>query len=629
MKENEIKLIKDLYKHFKPQTDVTDELINSCYNQFGSIRGILMNLILKFQPNVDVTDEYLDKKLSDYGIQSEKIKDDTTHSVAPPKEKTTKVTSHVDSTKKQESLIKDTKASQKETDISDSNKKSKAGLIATLLIVGAIGVIGLLNQDMLLKYISNTSATDYPIEKLDNYQIESNIIREYVKVIDDRDVIKAIGYWHDHPVRYWDLHYPSSFDISNKIKDSWKISSYSNNSISDIIKVDNNTYHLTTSFTHTSRQTGITETIKAKVAYIFNNNHMIISSYGIKTDNSANMNDEIIKGIRENFYYLKNNWVNLKSITLSDNITIFSTLEYPSLNNHFCAQILNAGINYEFYVNNEKLYFVFSHFEGIENRYYFNPNGEVIMWLDSEGNEVKNGLVVEKNRLSLIFEEIYFNSEAKDIKNPNPFGVINDPDGYTNVRADKSSSSSIIYEIHDENKRFEILDDNTGWWKIKFDIDEYPYEIIGFIHNSRIELIGNDDDFIIARNGFINADNLNFRSTPEINNQNIISYLQHGTNVNILSSVNKMLADIKHCITEKDVTVNIDGVKTVILSGKMLDILSTKDSYIICGYEQDNGNYNKFNVNYVDVDIIREAKWYKIEVDSKIGFVYQKFVTLQ
>ena len=409
MKENEIKLIKDLYKHFKPQTDVTDELINSCYNQFGSIRGILMNLILKFQPNVDVTDEYLDKKLSDYGIQSEKIKDDTTHSVAPPKEKTTKVTSHVDSTKKQESLIKDTKASQKETDISDSNKKSKAGLIATLLIVGAIGVIGLLNQDMLLKYISNTSATDYPIEKLDNYQIESNIIREYVKVIDDRDVIKAIGYWHDHPVRYWDLHYPSSFDISNKIKDSWKISSYSNNSISDIIKVDNNTYHLTTSFTHTSRQTGITETIKAKVAYIFNNNHMIISSYGIKIDDSESKNDEIIKGIRENFYYLKNNWVNLKSITLSDNITIFSTLEYPSLNNHFCAQILNAGINYEFYVNNEKLYFIFSHFEGIENRCYFNPNGEMIMWLDSEKAEVKNGLVAEKNRLNLIYEEIYFN----------------------------------------------------------------------------------------------------------------------------------------------------------------------------------------------------------------------------
>ncbi len=68
MKEKEIKLITDLYKHFQPQLDVTDELINSCYNQYGSIRGILMNLILKFQPNADVTDEYLDKKLSDYGL---------------------------------------------------------------------------------------------------------------------------------------------------------------------------------------------------------------------------------------------------------------------------------------------------------------------------------------------------------------------------------------------------------------------------------------------------------------------------------------------------------------------------------------------------------------------------------
>jgi hypothetical protein len=216
--------------------------------------------------------------------------------------------------------------------------------------------------------------------------------------------------------------------------------------------------------------------------------------------------------------------------------------------------------------------------------------------------------------------------ESNNIKKSNPSGIINDPDGYTNVRADKSSSSSVIYEIYDENKRFEIIDDSGAWWEIKFDIDEYPYEIIGFIHNSRVELIDNDEDFLIAKNGFINANNLNFRSTPEINNQNIISYLQHGTNVNILSSVNKTLANIKHCITEKDITVNIDGVKTAILSGKMLDILSTKDSYIVCGYEQKNGKFNKFYVNYSDVDIIRQEKWYKIEVDNKTGFVYQKFV---
>ena len=563
------------------------------------------------------------------GTSSKGEKIDTSTHTNLGKENSLEETVQVESVEKEETLQEPTKVTQKETPSSDSKKKSKTGLIATLLIVGAIGIIGFLNQDMLLGYFNNTAATDIATDKLDNYQIESNIIRKYVNAIDNRDVTKAISYWHDHPERYWALHYPSILDISAKIKDLWRISSYSKNSISDIIKVDKNTYHLSTNFTHTSRKTGITETIKAKVAYIFNSNHMIISSYGIKIDNFESKNDEIIKNIRDSFYYLKNNWVNLKRLTLSDNITIFSTLEYPSLNNHFCAQILNAGINYEFYVNHEKLYFVYSHFEGIENRYYFNPNGEIIMWLDSEKAEVKDGLLAEKNRLNLIFEEIYFNTKTNDIKKINPLGVINDPDGYTNVRADKSSSSSVIYEIYDENKRFEIIDDSLEWWKIKFDVDEYPYEIIGFIHNSRVELIDNDEDFLVAKNGFINANNLNFRSTPEINNQNIISYLQYGDNVNILSSVNKTLTDVKHCIIENDIVVNIDGVKTVILAGKMLDILSMKDSYIICGYKQKNGDYNKFNVNYNDVDIIRQTKWYKIEVDNKIGFIYQKFVTLQ
>ena len=68
MKEKEIKLIKDLYQHFQPQTEVTDELINSCYDQYGSIRGVLMNLVLKFEPNADVSDKYLDTKLAEYGI---------------------------------------------------------------------------------------------------------------------------------------------------------------------------------------------------------------------------------------------------------------------------------------------------------------------------------------------------------------------------------------------------------------------------------------------------------------------------------------------------------------------------------------------------------------------------------
>ena len=174
MKEKEIKLITDLYKHFQPQTDVTDELINSCYNQYGSIRGILMNLILKFQPNVDVTDEYLDKKLSDYGlliteenkiiVEKDVVKIEEVTPVAEespatediPKEENSKV----EAVEKEETLQEPTKVTHKETASSDSKKKSKTSLIVTLLIVGTIGLIGFLNQDMLLGYFNNTAATD-------------------------------------------------------------------------------------------------------------------------------------------------------------------------------------------------------------------------------------------------------------------------------------------------------------------------------------------------------------------------------------------------------------------------------------------------------------------------------------
>ena len=65
---NEIKLIKDLYSHYKSDENVDEEILNSLTEEYGSIRGILMNLILKFDPNGAVTDAYIDKKLLDYNI---------------------------------------------------------------------------------------------------------------------------------------------------------------------------------------------------------------------------------------------------------------------------------------------------------------------------------------------------------------------------------------------------------------------------------------------------------------------------------------------------------------------------------------------------------------------------------
>ena len=49
----------------------------------------------------------------------------------------------------------------------------------------------------------------------------------------------------------------------------------------------------------------------------------------------------------------------------------------------------------------------------------------------------------------------------------NIYGIINDPDGYTNVREDRSSKSAILFSI-EENKRFKIISKDSNWWLIEY-----------------------------------------------------------------------------------------------------------------------------------------------------------------
>jgi len=62
------------------------------------------------------------------------------------------------------------------------------------------------------------------------------------------------------------------------------------------------------------------------------------------------------------------------------------------------------------------------------------------------------------------------------------FGIINDPDGYTNVRKEKSSKSEILFQIYEDEKF--ILQNNEGdWWLIEYNGNQ------GYIHNSRVSII--------------------------------------------------------------------------------------------------------------------------------------------
>ena len=68
MKNNEKKLILDLYKHYKSATEITVDEISLLYSRHGNIRNILRYLIQEFEPNSEVTEEYLDEKLKIYNL---------------------------------------------------------------------------------------------------------------------------------------------------------------------------------------------------------------------------------------------------------------------------------------------------------------------------------------------------------------------------------------------------------------------------------------------------------------------------------------------------------------------------------------------------------------------------------
>ncbi|MBM0654097.1 SH3 domain-containing protein [Capnocytophaga genosp. AHN8471] len=62
-----------------------------------------------------------------------------------------------------------------------------------------------------------------------------------------------------------------------------------------------------------------------------------------------------------------------------------------------------------------------------------------------------------------------------------PLYYISDPDGYTNVREDKSASSKILGTVK-SGEKIEVLDTTGNWWQVMTKDNE-----IGYIHKSRIK----------------------------------------------------------------------------------------------------------------------------------------------
>lgn len=147
-----------------------------------------------------------------------------------------------------------------------------------------------------------------------------------------------------------------------------------------------------------------------------------------------------------------------------------------------CSGISKNNLSYTSFNGEKRIY---------EDDGYLGVNQieSVEIWREKNGysNQIIDKDISNKEVESKIVEDEEYSYDDKleiDDSESISYIKINDPDGYTNVRAGKSSSTDIIHQIYDENKLFELIDDSENWWEIKLDSEEDEITT-GFIHNSK------------------------------------------------------------------------------------------------------------------------------------------------
>jgi hypothetical protein len=93
-------------------------------------------------------------------------------------------------------------------------------------------------------------------------------------------------------------------------------------------------------------------------------------------------------------------------------------------------------------------------------------------------------LTWESNNIIKNLNEISKENVINKSEDDQEIFTINDPDGYTNVREEKNSTSKILFKIN-EGEEFKVLSKKGDWWEIDFNGKT------GFIHKSRIISVEN------------------------------------------------------------------------------------------------------------------------------------------
>ena len=174
MKENEIKLIRDLYNHYDQNQEINDEFLKSLAENYGTIRGILMNVILKYDSDAEINDQYLDAKLKQYNI-------DLKSTILENDKNESKEDDAVSS-----EIIGETQ--EKQPPVASSSKETKrrwlipVGVISIFIISGAVFFFltskNSITQENSLHRIENEYTEDYGTDNLNTTKKQGIVITD-------------------------------------------------------------------------------------------------------------------------------------------------------------------------------------------------------------------------------------------------------------------------------------------------------------------------------------------------------------------------------------------------------------------------------------------------------------------
>jgi hypothetical protein len=149
----------------------------------------------------------------------------------------------------------------------------------------------------------------------------------------------------------------------------------------------------------------------------------------------------------------------------------------PVINNEQAPEV-NGSIQYVIFT---EYWRVIGYRKVTENDFYaiIKKMGEI------KGVDFSKLKIVKPTNKKEVSETTEEENNSEDINdNDQEIFTINDPDGYTNVREEKNSTSKILFKIN-EGEEFKVLSKKGDWWEIEFN------EKTGFVHKSRIISVEN------------------------------------------------------------------------------------------------------------------------------------------